>query len=376
MRPMRLWLLLYFLLLQSLLANEGMADPVYPLWDGQETVAQYAQRVNLPPTETLDLGNGVKLELVLIPAGKFLMGTPEPEAVDEEGFHKKIEVGIALLVVSGAVLLVLLGTIVVQAIRKRRRPQYSLARFLAMAVATGAGLLSGMHAWYSSQALETAKAEYQAAQAHFDATSSDEKPAHSVTLTRPFYLGKFEVTQEQYQQVMGQNPSNFKGQDNPVEQVSWDDAQEFCKRLGAKTQRTIRLPAEAEWEYSCRGGTKTTYYSGDMDKDLERVGWYAANAKNTTHPAGQKEPNAFGLFDIHGNVWEWCQDWFGDVYYSKSSAEDPQGPANGANRVLRGGSWGGNPGFCRSALRVGLNPDDRYSSLGFRVAAPASRTPF
>ena len=376
MRPMRLWLLLYFLLLQSLLANEGMADPVYPLWDGQETVAQYAQRVNLPPTETLDLGNGVKLELVLIPAGKFLMGTPEPEAVDEEGFHKKIEVGIALLVVSGAVLLVLLGTIVVQAIRKRRRPQYSLARFLAMAVATGAGLLSGMHAWYSSQALETAKADYQAAQARFAAAEPDEKPAHSVTLTRPFYMGKFEVTQAQYQAVTGQNRSAFKGQDNPVERVLWDDAQVFCMRLGRQTKKSVRLPTEAEWEYSCRAGTKTAYFLGDTESDLERVAWYEANARNTTHPVGQKEPNVFGLYDMHGNVWEWCQDWREGHFYSISPAEDPQGSAQGDNRVIRGGCFCNSPGGCKSDNRSGYDPETRSSGFGFRVVVePVSRTP-
>ena len=373
---MRLWSFLSFTLAGAIWAGEGPADPSYPLWDGQESVAQYAERINLPPTETLELGNGVKLELVLIPAGKFLMGTPEPEGVDEESFLKKIEVGIALLVVSGAVLLVFLGSIILHAIWKRSRPQYSLARFLALAVAAGAALLSGMHAWYSAQALETAKLEYQAAQARFAAAGSDEKPAHPVTLTKPFYLGKFEVTQEQYQQVTGQNPSNFKGQDNPVEQVSWDDAQEFCKRLSAKMQRTVRLPTEAEWEYSCRGGTRTTYYSGDTEKDLKRVAWYDANAKNTTHPVGEKEQNVFGLYDMHGNVWEWCQDGYGDDYYSKSSTEDPQGPAIGAVRVLRGGSWFIDPGGCRSAFRSGTDPDDRYDVIGFRVAvAPAFRTP-
>ena len=374
---MRFWPFLFFALAGVISAGEGSADPACPLWDGQESVAQYAERVGLPPTETLDLGNGVKLELVLIPAGKFIMGTPEPEAVDEIRFLKQIEMGIALLVLSGAVLLVLLGTIIVQAIRKRQRPQYSLARFLAMAVATGAGLLSGMHGWHTTQALEAAQAEYQAAQARFAAALPDEKPAHPVTLMKPFYMGKFEVTQEQYQQVTGQNPSTFKGQDNPVEEVSWDDAQEFCKRLSVRTKQTVRLPTEAEWEYSCRAGTRTAYYSGDAVRDLDRVGWYDANAKNTTHPVGQKEPNVFGLYDLHGNAWEWCQDRYAGDYYSRSPAEDPKGPAQGADRVLRGGSWINTPGSCRSALRNGNNPDARGDDLGFRVAlAPASRTPF
>jgi len=361
--------------LVPLLARAGEPGK-YPLWDGQETIVQYAQRANLPPTKTLDLGNGVTLETVLIPAGEFVMGTPEPEPVDEEGFNKKVVVGQALLAAGGGVLLVLVGTVVVRAIRRRRRPQYSLARFLAMIVAAGGCVLSGMHWRQSVQTLAAAKADYAAAKARYDSASPDEKPAHPVTLTQPFYMGKYDVTQEQYQQVTGTNPSGFKGKNNPVEMVSWDDAQAFCKRLTEQTKQAVRLPTEAEWEYACRAGTTSTYHSGDTEADLARVGWYYANSTNTTHPVGQKEPNAFGLYDMHGNVWQWCQDWYGENYYGKSEAENPQGPAQGAYRVLRGGSWYRHPLFCRSANRYRYYPVNRYIIIGFRVVVvPAFRTP-
>jgi len=196
---MRLLTLLYFALLGTLSAAEQPTPPAYPLWDGQESVAQYAARVNLPPTQTLDLGNGIKLETVLIPAGKFVMGTPEPIPVDEDKFRKQIVLGKVLLALGGGVLLVLLSFTVVRAIRKRRRLQFSLARFLGMAFAASVAVLSGMHWRHSVQTLEKAQAEYQAALARYDRAGQDsgEKHAHPVTLTQPFYMGKFVVTQEQ-----------------------------------------------------------------------------------------------------------------------------------------------------------------------------------
>lgn len=387
--------LCFFALVAALSVAEQSAQPVYPLWDGTESVAEYATRVNLPPTKTLDLGDGVKMELVLIPAGKFIMGTPEPEPVDEEGFRKKILTGQALLALGGGVLLVLLGTVVVQAFRKRQRPKFSLARLLVMTTAASVAVLSGMHWQQSEKGLEVARAEYAAAKARYDVASPDEKPAHPVTLAKPFYMGTFTVTQEQYQAVIinpffvgkvqskqqpwfpvkDLNHSHFKGKDNPVDTVSWDDAQAFCKKLAEQTQQAVRLPSEAEWEYACRAGTTTTYYSGDTDKDLDRVAWYAANSKNTTHPVGQKEANVFGLYDMHGNVGQWCEDWSGSAYYGNSEPENPQGLAEGACHVLRGGFWGSAPGLCRSAYRVAVSRDSRQSCIGFRVVVPAFRTP-
>ena len=320
---------------------------------------------------------------MLIPAGKFTMGTPEPVPVDEDEYRKKIVTGQAVLAAGAGVLLVLLGTVVIRAVRQRRRPQYSLGRFVVMTMVAGVGVLGGMHWWHSARALSNAKAEYQAASARFKDSYETEKPAHEVTLTQPYYLGKFEVTQEQYQQVMGTNPSDFKGRDLPVENVSWDEAQEFCKKASEVAQAAglraqpgglrynVRLPTDAEWECACRAGTGTTYYTGDTEADLDRAAWYYKNSGNTTHPVGQKTPNAWGAHDMHGNVWEWCADWYGD--YKAEAATDPQGPAEGAGRVLRGGSWDYIPRICRAAYRFRLRPD-RRGSIGFRVVAVAPRT--
>jgi formylglycine-generating enzyme required for sulfatase activity len=370
---MRILPVLYFALLGPTLAGEQPANHPYPLWDGSESVAEYAKKVKLPPTQTLDLGNGVNLELMLIPAGKFVMGTPEPTPVDEEVFHKKILTGQALLAVSGFVLLVMLLVVAIKAIRKKCRPQVSLMLLLLVTVAAGGCVLSGVHWGQSVRGLEAAGLDFIAAKARYDAESSDEKPAHSVTLTQPFYMGKYDVTQEQYQQVIGTNPSHFKGKDNPVETVSWVDAQAFCKKLTEQSKQTIRLPTEAEWEFACRAGTTTSYYSGDMAADLARVAWYSGNDMGTRHPVGQKEANFFGLFDMHGKC-QWCEDWWDENRYSISPDEDPQGPAQGAYRVFRGGSW--NPVRCRSAWRRGKVPTYHDNVIGFRVLmTPGSRTP-
>jgi formylglycine-generating enzyme required for sulfatase activity len=236
-----------------------------------------------------------------------------------------------------------------------------------MTIAASGCVLSAMHWQHSIQALEKAKSEYEAAQARYAKAFSDEKPAHPVTLTQPFYMGKFTVTQEQYEELIGENPSHFKGKDNPVESVSWDDAQAFCKKLSHQTNQTVQLPTEAEWEYACRAGTMTMYHSDDTESDLDRVAWYGKNSKNTTHPVGQKEANAFGLYDMHGNVLHWCKDWYGADYYKKSVAENPQGPDQGTYRVLRGGSWDYS---LRHYLWVAYTisiPDNREVRFGFRV---------
>ncbi|MGD0092653.1 MAG: formylglycine-generating enzyme family protein, partial [Planctomycetota bacterium] len=196
----------------------------------------------------------------------------------------------------------------------------------------------------------------------------EEKPAHKVKLSKPFYMGKYVVTQEQYEAVIGTNPANFKGPKNPVEQVSWLDAQEFCKKLGQKTGKTVRLPTEAEWEYACRSGTTTRYNTGDKDSDLEQAAWFNKNSGGHTNAVGQKKPDAWGLYDMHGNVWEWCADWFNDKYYQESPPVDPKGPASGRDRVLRGGSWNYYPDQCRAARRGGRTPGNRFADLGFRLA--------
>ncbi len=249
------------------------------------------------PETVLDLGNNVNMRLVLIPAGKFMMGSPATEA----------------------------------------------------------------------------------------GRSSDEGPQHEVTISRPFYMGAFEVTQEQYEQVMGKNPSTVKGAKNPVEQVSWDEAVEFCRKLSAGTGKKVMLPTEARWEYACRACTTTAFHTGDAlkpgqanavipsnpnvwDRLMAWLGMSSGQKTLQTAPAGSFPPNGFGLYDMHGNVWEWCSDWYGKDYYANSPKTDPTGPDSGAYRVLRGGSWYCDPQHCRSAGRGSNAPDFRNYDLGFRVA--------
>ena len=235
-----------------------------------------AQEVKPGKTEVIDLGKDVKLEMVLIPAGKFKMGSPESE--------------------------------------KARR--------------------------------------------------NDEKQ-YEVTLTKPFYMGKHEVTQEQWEVVMGKNPSSNKGAKHPVTNVSWEDCQEFIKKLNASTKGGYRLPTEAEFEYACRAGTSTAYSYGDsLTKSDANIDG------DSIKEVGSYKPNAFGLYDMHGNVWDWCEDFYDD--YPAGAVTDPMGPATGYNRVCRGrGSFKGNVSFARSSSRDLGPPTDRYSDTGFRLA----RTP-
>ncbi len=193
----------------------------------------------------------------------------------------------------------------------------------------------------------------------------NEKPIHSVTLTKPFYLQATEVTQGQWRAVLGDNPSYFQmGDDYPVEQVSWNDVQKFLSKLNALDPgKNYRLPTEAEWEYACRAGT-----SGDRYGELDAIAWYDRNLGNQTHPVGKKQPNGWGLYDMLGNVWEWCADWYGGDYYASSPSTDPRGPSSGQSRVLRGGSWLNYFSNVRSAYRGGLNPVNRYNHCGFRCA--------
>jgi formylglycine-generating enzyme required for sulfatase activity len=233
-------------------------------------------------TLTLDLGNAVKMKLVLIRPGKFMMGSPD----SEEG----------------------------------RR--------------------------------------------------ADEGPQHEVIITKPFYMGVTEVTQAQYEAVMGPNRSNFKGPTNPAEDVYWAEAVEFCRRLSEKTRRTVRLPTEAEWEYACHAGSKMRFSFGDSESTLGDYAWYRSNSGGKPNPVGQKKPNAWGLYDMHGNVWEWCQDFHGG--YAAGAVTDPAGPGSGTYRVLRGGSWLSVPTICRSAGRQGSPPGGRVISYGFRVVVSVS----
>jgi len=228
----------------------------------------------------------------------------------------------------------------------------------------------------------------------------DERPVHTVILDA-FQMSKYEITQAQYQGVIGTNPSFFTGDNNrPVEQVSWYAAVAFCNKLSALagldscytrvdipdeggdeeaggeeeelwecdfSKNGFRLPTEAEWEYACRAGTVTEYYTGDEESALEIAGWYEENSGGATYPSGQKEPNAWGLYDMSGNVWEWCHDWCEAGYYSESPASNPRGPETGITSIRRGGSWFTNELSCRSSNRGNAPPDCKSPTIGFRV---------
>ena len=202
-----------------------------------------------------------------------------------------------------------------------------------------------------------------------DEAGDDEKPQHEVTLSN-YYIGETEVTQELWEAVMGSNPSEFKGPKLPVENVSWDDCQAFIGKLNAQTGKTFRLPTEAEWEYAARGGKKSKGYTYSGSNTIGNVAWYSDNSGETTHEVGTKQANELGIYDMSGNVWEWCQDWYGKTYYEKSSTTDPQGPTSGTCRVLRGGAWFNSAQYFRVAYRS-YNFPDLDLNFGLRlVLAP------
>ncbi len=279
------------------------SDPlVYEKWpfgaaEAKRRQKQTAAALGVPVEKTLDLGDGVTMKLVLIPAGQFVMGSGESA---EEVARK----------------------------------------------------LGGNDEWYE-----------------------DEHPQRRVTLTEPFYMGVCEVTQAQYEQVLGKAPSRGEwmaksGAEHAASDISWDDATAFCKKLSGRTGLDVQLPTEAQWEYACRAGSTTRYCYGDDAGKLGAYAWYDDNACDVgdryAHTVGRKKPNAFGLHDMHGNVWEWCGDWSQDSYRGLAR-EDPKGPRSGTSRVLRGGSWLGRRGGCRSANRSRIIPDYRSSDFGFRV---------
>jgi formylglycine-generating enzyme required for sulfatase activity len=267
-------------------AGSWQAQPAYPLWDGNESVADYAKRAGIKDVQiTLTLDGNVTMKLTLIPAGKFLMGSPEGE-MDR---------------------------------------QY------------------------------------------------DEGPQHEVRISRPFYMGIYHVTQDQYEQITGKNPSRFKGAQNPVAGISWDDAVAFCTKLSQKKGRAVSLPTEAQWEYSCRAGSTSRFSFGDDANKLDDYAWHNGNS-NKARPVGQKNPNDFALYDMHGNVSQWCSDWYAETY-ANASQTDPTGPASDSTRVARGGSWNADPRNCRSASRGRRFPADRGDLTGFRVAMELPAAP-
>ncbi len=197
----------------------------------------------------------------------------------------------------------------------------------------------------------------------------DDEQEHQVTISQGFWMGKYEVTQAQWQSVMGSTPSHFKGAGLPVERVSWRKCQTFVQTLNSDGGGEYRLPAEAEWEYACRAGSTGAYSFGDSEADLDNYGWYSANGISKTHSVGEKMPNAWGLYDMHGNVWEWCSDWY--AQYPDGPETDPTGPSSGSSRVLRGGSWFLEARDCRSAYRTGHTAHSPLTIVGFRICRAA-----
>ena len=261
-----------------------------------------ARALGVPVNKTIDLGGGVKLELVLIPAGEFMMGSGESaEAVARKCSYK------------GA------------------KPE-----------------------WFNN-----------------------EHPRHKVRITKPFYIGKYEVTQEQWEKLTGRNPAYFKGPKNPAERVSWNDCATFLKKLNARVNEkgAFALPTEAQWEYACRAGTATPFHTGptistdqaNYDGDYTYGDGRKGIDRKKTLPAGSFRSNAFGLYDMHGNVYEWCSDWYRGDYYGNSPKDDPKGPGEGESRVLRSGIWASFPGYCRSADRSAHIPSNRGLNTGARV---------
>lgn len=208
--------------------------------------------------------------------------------------------------------------------------------------------------------------------------NNDEEPVHTVTLSN-YYMGETEVTQALWQAVMGSNPSYFKGDNLPVENVSWNDCQEFIRKLKQKTRKNFRLPTEAEWEYAARGGKKCRGYKYSGSNTIGSVAWYTDNSGSKTHTVKAKSPNELGLYDMSGNVYEWCSDWYGSNYYGrslsmnphgKSPSMNPQGSFSGSHRVLRGGNWNLDAVSCRVSYRGYLDPDDESAYIGLRLCLP------
>lgn len=355
---------LFLFLFAALLASLGAASAgEWPLWDGHETVEAYAKKVNLPPTKSLDLGNGVSLDLVLIPAGQFVMGSVKP-AEPSVTFENS-----AMMAVIGGILMLAFSSVLV--VRKLQKKKIAFSLRYLMLMTSFTGVFVGGIARFRLAISENE--HYRNAMAIYNGLPDNEKPGPAVTHTQPFYMGKYTVTQAQYEALTGYNPSEFKGTQLPIDHVSWYDATEFCKKLSGTLRAqalTACLPTEPQWEYACRAGTQTLYYSGNQESDLDAVAWYVNNSVGKTHPVGEKKANAFGLYDMHGNVWQWCQD----VYMEHCEPLKEINPVNewGTQRVLRGGSWLNDPYDCRSAHRYRDNPEMRLNYLGFRIVLSVS----
>lgn len=339
-----------------------------------ETIAAEAARKGVSPELALPLAEGVTMQFVLIPSGHYAMGAPDEPVVDAAAFRLQGVLLLSLAVLAAGCLLASVIFVLVRSKRAGRRPQFSLRRLLVVSVLAGAFLLSLLGYLGTRQRFAEACEQAAAGQNRLKWTQPCERPSHEVVLSNPFYMGRFEVTQAEYAAVMGFNPSATKWPRRPVETVSWKDAVAFCEQLSARVGRNVRLPTEAEWEFACRAGTDTLFCSGDTETDLDAVAWYGFNSailgRQQTHPVGTKAPNRWGLYDMHGNVEEWCWDWWGA--YPSGQCVDPKGPATGEKKVVRGGGWNGLfPNLRSTARMLRLEPELRFHHIGFRVVLEA-----
>lgn len=350
----------------TIVAEETRQVDCWPTWDNHELIIEYAKRAKISPVKILDLGNGVKLTAVLVPSGKFIMGTSYPLTIDERILRDRLILAEALFAIFCAWLFISAILIVFM---KRRRLQLSLRRLVLLVFLAGGALLSGVHSYKTAQQLKMAQNEYLIELARFKIGDNSEKPAHLVTLSKPFYLGECTITQQQYRQANGLKPNQTNNL--AAQRMTWSEAQGFCTILAEQYHEVVRLPTEAEWEYACRAGTESNYYAGDTESSLADVGWYVANSKTSMQAVRKKKPNNFNLYDMHGNVWQWCRDWY-DVY-SPGDAIDPNGPEDGKSKVARGGSWLDSPMRCRSSYRIGFNPSEKNEYVGLRVVIELSK---
>ncbi|HLX64943.1 MAG TPA: formylglycine-generating enzyme family protein [Planctomycetota bacterium] len=335
------------LLLISFAAGATASERTYPLWDGRESVASYAARTGLAPEKTIDLGSGVNLELVLIPAGRFTMGTPEASPPEITVRSAQIYIGV------GAVLALLLLTIPLVRKLRGRRFSFSLRWLMAFCLACSVMVWGGTR-WHLAPIKQR---EYEAAMELSAHADDDEKPAHPVVISTPFFMGKDPITQLQYVVVTRGVPSGFKVPIGAVHNISWGDAVAFCEKARANSGARLRLPTEAEWEYACRAGTQTEFSTGDTSVIYDPNGFKLI------------EPNTFGLRNMHGNIWEWCHDYYGQ-YKDDGQEYDPRGPDHGSFRVLRGSVMGQDERRRRSAARNRTSPGNGVYPTGFRVCLP------
>ena len=286
-----------------------------------------------PDDDTTDIEE--KPEVIVVEPGPKPVSDPEPEQPRRKWLPWVVGVAVAAI------------AFVVVMLIPRTDPDYVLNNPPEMVYVEGGTFTMGATSEQGSDAYD------------------NEKPAHSVTLGG-YYIGKYEVTQKLWKAVMGSNPSDFKGDNLPVENVSWDDVQEFLRKLNAITGKNYRLPTEAEWEFAARGGNSSRDYKYSGSDSIGNVAWYYDNSGDRTHAVGTKSPNELGIYDMSGNVYEWCQDRYGS--YSGSSQRNPKGPYSESNRVFRGGCWGLNARYCRVSYRLSYPPDCRFNYLGFRLA--------